>query len=405
MSDTPSPKGKESENHLKVHCGICPITKTTSYVIYLGYLPLVPTAVFLRHLQVNEQLETNTLAAYAYALKIFFTFLFKNGVSFWDIKVSTIKQYKRFYLNAKNKKGEFNLKRHSAQQYLTIIRRFIHYWRGLNDEDPLLFDSVAQTDGVRRQQRMRGILSHASWQAGIPNELWKIKIPVKDEHNKPRYKGLSVSDAQAIMRYLNKAKRGTEIQTMLYYRNRAIWTFMLMTGLRKGELVRIRVDDADQKSGTIYLVDRPEDAWLGALKTGPGEIYVTSENPYWNYLNSWLMEGRWVAERMLKAAGEEDHGMLFCNQNGRPLTRAAVDDLFLNLKQGADVSRSALVHPHATRHTTATSMLNNGVDLEKVQKFLRHRSRLSTEIYARVTDPDYRKQMESYWASTRFGIV
>lgn len=405
MPNSSPPKDKGLGNRLTVQRGICPIAKTISYTIYLGDLPLVPATVFLRHLQVNEELETNTLAAYAYALKVFFIFLFKNKVSFWNIQVSTIKQYRRFYLNAKNNKGKFNLKRYSAQQYLTAIKRLIHFWRGLKDDDPLLFDAVAQMDGVRRRQAMRGFLSHVSWRSGIPNELWKIKIPIKEDHNKPRYKGLSLKDAQSVMRCLNKARRVTEIQTMLYYRNRAIWTFLLMTGLRKGELVRIRLIDVDQKDGIIRLVDRPEDAWLGALKTGPGEVYVTSENPYWNYLNSWLMEGRWIAERILKAAGVEDHGMLFCNREGGPLTRTAVDNLFLTLKRDAGVSNPALIHPHAARHTTATSMLNNGVDLEKVQKFLRHRSKLSTEIYARVTDHEYRKQLEAYWASMRFGVA
>jgi site-specific recombinase XerD len=390
---------------IKVEHGICPFTNTTSYMLYIGDLPLVPAAIFLLHLHVNEELETNTLAAYAYALKAFFTFLVKNNLLFWDIKISTIRQYRRLYLNEKNSDGKFRLKRHTAQQYLTAIRRLIHFWRGLHDDEPLLFDAVSERDGVRRLERKRGVLSHESWQSKIPNRLWKIKIGNKDEHNKPRYKGLQSKDARSIMRYLNKAKRKTEIQRMLYYRNRAIWTFLLMTGLRKGELVRIRLEDLDRSSGIIHLRERTEDAWLGALKTGPGDIYVTAENPYWNHLNSWLIEGRWVAEKMLKVNGQEDHGLLFCNNDGGPLTQHAVNNLFFTLRWNSGVSDPSRVYPHATRHTTATSMLENGVELDQVQIFLRHRSIQSTEIYARVTDIKFRSHMESYWNSMRLAFA
>jgi len=201
------------------------------------------------------------------------------------------------------------------------------------------------------------------------------------------------------MTILNRASRRTKMETMLFYRDRAVWTFLLMSGLRKSELCRIRCEDVNAIAGTISLNDRAEDAWLGELKTGPGEIFVTARNPYWKYLDSWLLEGRWIAEEMLRARGLDEHGLLFTNRNGDPLTQAAVDHLFTRLKATCGFSDEARFHPHITRHTVATLMLNIGVALTEIQRFLRHQSALSTELYAKVAAPNYRAAMERFWLS------
>jgi site-specific recombinase XerD len=196
---------------------------------------------------------------------------------------------------------------------------------------------------------------------------------------------------------LDNEDHRTDMETMLYYRNRALWSFMLMSLLRKGEVVRIRVEDIDQRSGIIYLIDRPEDNWLGDLKTGPDEIFVTSINPLWKIVNSWLTEGRWIAEKMLRAEGREDHGKLFCNRNGGPLTQHAVDSLFRRLKEACGFPKSKPFSPHITRHTMASLMINSGVQLTEVQQQLRHAYLGSTEVYAKVCVQGLRESMNKFW--------
>lgn len=381
---------------ITVEQGRCPITGNVTYAVYDGECPVVPATIYLRHLEINAGRCTNTLATYAYALRLFFSFLKENRVSFSEASVSHIKLFKRMHLGRKSKKGEFLIKRLTARQYLDAVRRMIHYWRGLREDDPMFIDEVAETDGIRRQRFWRGMLSHVSWQERIPNDLWHVKIPVKEKHVKPRYKGLSADECKKVIRVLDRAKYSTDSQAMLYYRDRAIWTFLLMSGLRKGELCRVRLNDINQATGVIFLKDRPEDAWLGELKSGPGEIFVSPSHPLWSYLNAWLLEGRWVAEELLKRKGLGDHHMLFCNRDGGPLTKAAVNHFFQQTKEDCGFGREVLFRPHAARHTTATLMINSGVDKADVQKFLRHRSSASTEIYAYISDARYREAMERF---------
>jgi len=367
------------------------------FALYDGSLPVIPATVYLRHLAENRYQAPNTILACAYALRSFFTFLGDNDRSFWELTPAIIKQFKRFNLSRRDQKGNFCVKRTTAQQYLSAVKGLVHYWRRGQDNYPFFADRRAELGGRAGRRRKQSPLRHASWQAEVGDDLWHVQVPQEERHNKPRYKGLSRDACRSVMLALNTAERHTDLETMLYYRDRAIWTFLLMSAVRKGELVRTRLEDVNQVTGVITLKDRPEDAWLGDLKTGPGEIYVTSQNPYWRFLDSWLTEGRWIAEEMLKACGVEDHGMLFCNRDGGPLTQAAVDHLFAKLKKACKFSREVPFHPHITRHTTATLMLDSGVELTEVQKFLRHLSIQSTEIYAKVSNAKLRQALERFW--------
>ncbi|MDQ3802807.1 MAG: site-specific integrase [Acidobacteriota bacterium] len=369
-----------------------------AYALYDGESPIIPATVYLRHLGENAGLDPNTILSAAYALKTFFEFLRENETSFWELTPRFIKQFKRFHLTRKDADGRPSIRKKTARLYLTAVKGLVHYWRGLQDDDPFFADAVAELDGRRERKSRRGMLLHSSWNARVPSSTWRVRIPTAEAHDKQRYKGLPRESCLRVMEVLEGGPRGSELETMFYYRDRAVWTFLLMTGLRKGELVRVRWEDVEPHTGVVYLKDRPEDAWLGDLKTGPGEVFVTTTNPYWDFLDEWIMRGRWITESMLKARGEEDHGLLFCNRDGGPLTQAAVDHLFKRLKTACGFGPEVFFSPHITRHTIACVMLNNGVELTEVQRFLRHRSVTSTEIYAEVSTVNLRRAMEGFWA-------
>lgn len=375
----------------------CVLTSRTVYALYRDDFPIVPATVYLRFLANEIELKPNTLASRTYSLKIFFEFLETANLSFWEITPVTIKQFKRFQLGRNGNGPQLQpLKRKSALQYLKAVKGLIQYWRGPITNDPLFLDEVAQLDGRVIRKRGRGVLSHLSWTMPIPHDLWQIRIPMDERHDKRRYKGLSKQQCQDVMKALNGRVPGDGVGRLLFYRDRAIWAFLLMTGLRKAELCRIRVEDIDPCTGFVRLVNRPEDEKHGGLKSGPAEIFVSAENPLWRFIDSWLLEGRWVAEDLLNQKGMTDHGMLFTNRNGSALTRSSVDHLFVRLRMECGFAQTPF-HPHMTRHTIATSMLEMGVDLVEIQRFLRHRCSSSTEAYARVSDWVYREAMVSFW--------
>jgi site-specific recombinase XerD len=407
MSEPPSPRITdalpEQNGQISVRGGPCPVTGRVTYALYDGDSPIVPATVYLRHLANNEGLAANTVHTYAFRLKAFFAFLRGRGVLFWKMTPGAVKKFKHLQIRRAAAEPDSAIMYQTAQQYVVAVKGLVQYWRGLRDADPFFLDRAAEMDGVRRRRRGRGELLHAAWFTRVPDSTWRVRIPASAKHDKNRYKGLSREQSGRVMEVLNRRKHETPTETLLYYRDRAIWAYSLMACLRKGELVRSRLEDANVNTGVVTIKDRPEDRWLGDLKSGPGEVYVTPRNPYWTYLDSWLLYGRPIAEDMLAEWGQEDHGLLFCNQDGGPLTQAAVEHLFGRLKEECGFGEGTPFHHHVARHTMATLLLESGVELEQVQKYLRHRSRQSTEIYAVVTTGALRRTMDHFWSTYKVG--
>ena len=74
---------------------------------------------------------------------------------------------------------------------------------------------------------------------------------------------------------------------------------------------------------------------------------------------------------------------LFVNAFGERLTTQGIADVIARLRRNAGIERH--VTPHMLRHTVATLLLRNGVDIRVVQEFLGHASIATTQRYTHVT--------------------
>ena len=144
---------------------------------------------------------------------------------------------------------------------------------------------------------------------------------------------------------------------------------LLTTGIRVGELVQIDIDD-------LFLADSS----LKINGKGNRQRLVYLFEPTLNQA---------IAQYLpLRRARTTETKKLFITDAGIPFTTQKTRKLLGNLACKAGIERR--ITPHMLRHTTATQLLEAGVDIRYVQKLLGHQSISTTEIYTHVTDQGLR---------------
>ena len=100
----------------------------------------------------------------------------------------------------------------------------------------------------------------------------------------------------------------------------------------------------------------------------------------------------WMPLRKQAALRSKKQGhanALFLNARGQRITTRSVHRILATLGQKAQYEKP--LHPHLLRHSFATHLLNNGVELRVVQELLGHVSIRSTQIYTHLSTDKLRQ--------------
>jgi site-specific recombinase XerD len=138
------------------------------------------------------------------------------------------------------------------------------------------------------------------------------------------------------------------------------------SGIRVGELVRLRIRDIDFPSLSIKIVN---------AKQNKDRITVFSEMQA-NALKA-LVQGR---------GGNE---YVFETMYRKPYARRTVQAVFDKAVKASGIQKHASCH--TLRHSFATSLLGNGIDIRAIRDLLGHQSVKTTMIYLQVTEKTARK--------------
>lgn len=157
-------------------------------------------------------------------------------------------------------------------------------------------------------------------------------------------------------------------------RNYCIVRLLISTGIRVGELVAIRLDDIDLKSGTLLIHGK-------GLRERIVPICAAEDLSILK---------RYLALRTLSAPQSYT---LFVSPRRTDLSTDCVRRVVRNLAAAAGLSR---ITPHMLRHSAATLLLENGADIRVVQVLLGHHSIRTTERYTHVTRGHLRRAVARY---------
>ena len=278
------------------------------------------TALVADWLSFNADKKATTIATYGKAIKNFFAFLNDNGII--NPSRADVIAYRNELCASK--------KIATARLYLSAVK---------------VFSKWLASKGL-----------YVDFAAGVGS-------PKLDETAETHSReALTLDEAKAVLNSFSGRKDEKSL------RNALIMRIMLNCGLRSIEIVRLDATDIERRHGKIFLR-----VWGKGRsgKTARVEISKTIYNQILEYLN---VRGskRTKGEAMFTSTARRNFGQRLQTQSISRLAKATLRSV------GID---SESVTCHSCRHTAATLMLKNGVDIAKVQMILRHKNSSTTAIY------------------------
>ena len=138
------------------------------------------------------------------------------------------------------------------------------------------------------------------------------------------------------------------------------------SGFRVSEAVNLKIKDINLEELTIHIKD---------AKGKKDRITIFSEK-----LSADLAE-------IISLRDKNDY--VFTSNRSGKLTERTAQKIFETALQNTSIAKDATFH--SLRHSFATHLLENGVDVRYVQELLGHQNIRTTQLYTKVTNPSIRK--------------
>ena len=164
---------------------------------------------------------------------------------------------------------------------------------------------------------------------------------------------------------LNRLRHVISTEKITGIRDRLIIELLYSSGLRSIELINL----------SEFIIDI-EEREIRVIGKGTKErITFFSENA-----KKWLIK---YIEEKKKQYANYTREVLIVNSKGKKLTTRSLRRLISAHAHEAGIEKE--ITPHVFRHSFATELLNNGVDIRYLQELLGHSSIAATQIYTHVS--------------------
>ena len=170
---------------------------------------------------------------------------------------------------------------------------------------------------------------------------------------------------------------------------RAMVIFMLDSGCRRGEVVGLKWDAINFKTGEVTISRNAQ------YTAGRGTYIATPKNGKARsfYLNSQALTvmKEWQKQQALYLLGRglPRNGYCFTREDGQMLNPQAPTAYFTRISKKYNIPG---LHPHALRHTMATLSIANGADIVSISTKLGHSSPdITLQVYTHANEEAQRK--------------
>ena len=235
---------------------------------------------------------------------------------------------------------------------LQRYQRYLYHYRK-HDGAPLSFSTQAT--------RLHPLVAFFKWLARENHILYNpasdLELP-KLPRQLPKHL-LSIAQVESIINQ-------PDIETPMGLRGRAILETLYSTGIRRAELIHLKLYDVDLERGSLMV---------RGGKGGKDRLVPIGERAC-----AWIR--RYLNEVRPLLMIEPDHGYLFVTDYGEAFEKNRLSDMVKKYVRHAGFTSGAC---HLFRHAMATHMLENGADIRYIQAMLGHSELSTTQIYTHVS--------------------
>ncbi len=258
------------------------------------------------------------------------------------------------------------------------------------DQVQVCYGKLQKTHAPNTIRTVHRILSAAmndavEWKRIGVNPCKSVKQPREEEVD---YQILTHEQAKALM----EAAKGTVLEAMI--------AVAVTTGMRRGELFGLKWSDVDLEQGRLHVKHTAsylceEGHTLGFVenepKTQSGKRQIVLPAFVVTALKSHRtrqIQARWQGSEKWK-----EQGLVFANRFGGHFSESTLYKQFARLLQHAGLPHMRI---HDLRHSAATILLSQGVNIKVVQELLGHSSiEITLTVYSHVLPTMQQTAMET----------
>jgi integrase/recombinase XerD len=285
-------------------------------------------ADFLFHCRVEKNLSIHTIKAYTQDLKQFFTYLSVNG-KVMDMK-KIDKQILRGYLQQLHETGKVK----TVKRKIATLKAIFTY---------LEFEDRISVSPFR-----------------------KMRIKIKEPLQLPGV--LTLNEIKTLFQTVYKVRRAcSDAATYTYksiVRGIVVLELLFATGIRVSELCNLKKIDVNIEQK--YIKVNGKGSRERVIQVCSQEIIAILEE----YMDLFHQSASWFS-------------YFFINRLGRRLSEQSVRFMIKKYARLSNIKKE--VTPHMFRHTFATLLLEEEVDIRYIQQLLGHSTITTTQIYTHIT--------------------
>lgn len=241
----------------------------------------------------------------------------------------------------------------TARIYIGMFERYLNYFKHV--ENPMLLTEADILSYLSHLVRLRKSDSYINQSINaikfyyevvkeMPNRFYAVERPIKKE-TLPK-----VISKESVLKMINSC---------VNIKHRCIVELLYSAGLRRSELLNLRLEDIDSERMTISITQ------------GKGKKDRLT-----------LLSRRMLEDLRLYYRQYKPEKYLFEGMKGGKYSSTSVSKIIKRSAKDANIHKR--ITPHMLRHSFATHLLESGTDLRYIQTLLGHNSSRTTEVYTHV---------------------